>query len=385
MLLTGVAALTLMIWIYMLLGRGMFWLARERDDRGESLAPALWPPVCAVVPARNEVDVIARAIGGLLAQDYPGPFKLILVDDNSDDGTGDAARTLDGSGRLDVITGAPLPPGWTGKLWAMAQGIAHAETMNPKPELLLLTDADIAHAPHNLARLVARAEAGGLTLVSLMAKLRCDTFAEKMLIAAFVFFFDMLYPFGSVNDPVKKTGAAAGGCMLVRREALTAAGGIEAIRAAIIDDCAMGAMMKRQGPIWLGLTERAQSIRSYGGFSAIGRMVARSAYAQLGYSPLILLGAILGMVLTYLAPPLIAIFGHGLARWAAFLAWALMAISFQPMLRFYRRSPLWGPMLPLIGACYSLFTVQSALDVWTGRGGFWKGRAQAQAGKAIAA
>jgi hopene-associated glycosyltransferase HpnB len=221
-----------------------------------------------------------------------------------------------------------------------------------------------------------------LTLVSLMAKLRCDTLAEKMLIPAFVFFFDMLYPFGQVNDPAKTIAAAAGGCMLVRREALQAAGGVEAIRAAIIDDCAMGRMLKRQGPIWLGLTDRAQSIRPYGGFSAIGRMVARSAYAQLDYSPLVLAGTLLGLVLTYLAPPMLTIFGHGLARWLGLAAWAMMAVSFQPMLRYYRRSPLWGPALPAIGALYSLFTVQSAVDVWTGKGGFWKGRAQAQAGKA---
>jgi hopene-associated glycosyltransferase HpnB len=389
MAMIAIAALSLVVWVYMILGRGMFWLARERDDRNEPPPPEAFPFVCAVVPARNEADVIARSIGGLLSQDYPGRFQIILVDDDSDDGTGAAAaaaaEALGGEYRLEVITGAPLPAGWTGKLWAMAQGVARTQLLEPKPELLLLTDADIAHAPDNLRRLVARAEVDNLTLVSLMAKLRCDTFAEKMLIAAFVFFFDMLYPFGRVNEPANKIAAAAGGCMLVRREALKAAGGIEAIRAAIIDDCAMGRLMKSQGPIWLGLTERAHSIRSYGGFSAIGRMVSRSAYAQLNYSPLILLGTVIGMGLTYLAPPLIAIFGHGLARWAALLAWALMAISFQPMLRFYRRSPLWGPALPLIGALYSLFTVQSALDVWTGKGGFWKGRAQAQADNALGA
>jgi hopene-associated glycosyltransferase HpnB len=389
MAMIAIAALSLVVWVYMILGRGMFWLARERDDRNEPPPPEAFPFVCAVVPARNEADVIARSIGGLLSQDYPGRFQIILVDDDSDDGTGAAAaaaaEALGGEDRLEVITGAPLPAGWTGKLWAMAQGVARTQLLEPKPELLLLTDADIAHAPDNLRRLVARAEVDNLTLVSLMAKLRCDTFAEKMLIAAFVFFFDMLYPFGRVNEPANKIAAAAGGCMLVRREALKAAGGIEAIRAAIIDDCAMGRLMKSQGPIWLGLTERAHSIRSYGGFSAIGRMVSRSAYAQLNYSPLILLGTVIGMGLTYLAPPLIAIFGHGLARWAALLAWALMAISFQPMLRFYRRSPLWGPALPLIGALYSLFTVQSALDVWTGKGGFWKGRAQAQADNALGA
>jgi hopene-associated glycosyltransferase HpnB len=382
MVLAGVAAVSLLIWIYMIVGRGMFWLARERDDLNQPSDPAVWPSVCAVVPARDEADVIARSIGGLLAQDYPGPFRVVLVDDNSSDGTADVARqtarALGAEDRLEVLDGAPLGAGWTGKLWAMSQGVAHAKA----PELLLLTDADIAHAPDNLRRLAARAEAGGLTLVSLMAELRCDTFAEKMLIPAFVFFFDMLYPFGLVNDPRRKIAAAAGGCMLVRRGALEAAGGVEAIRAAIIDDCAIGAIMKRQGPVWLGLTRRAQSIRSYGGFPEISRMVARSAYAQLNYSPLILAGTLLGMVLTYLVPPVFAVFGHGVSRWMGLAAWLLMSLSFQPMLAFYRRSPLWGFALPLIGALYSGFTVQSAVDVWTGKGGFWKGRAQAQAGKA---
>jgi hopene-associated glycosyltransferase HpnB len=386
MLSTGLAALSFAIWVYMILGRGRFWLARERDDRAEPSEPRVWPAVVAVVPARNEADVIARSIGSLLAQDYPGDFRVILIDDASEDGTAAAARAAaeaQGAGdRLDILTGAPLPSGWTGKLWAVSQGVARANASERPPELLLLTDADISHAPDNLRRLVARAEADGRVLVSLMAKLRCDTFAEKMLIPAFVFFFDMLYPFGLVNDPAKKMAAAAGGCMLVRREALNAAGGIAAIRTAIIDDCALGRILKAKGPIWLGLTERAESIRSYGGFSGVGRMVARSAYAQLNYSPLILAGTVAGMALTYLAPPLFALFGSGLSRWLGLAAWLLMAVSFQPLLRFYRRSPLWGPALPMIGALYSLFTVQSAVDVWTGKGGFWKGRAQAQADKA---
>jgi hopene-associated glycosyltransferase HpnB len=377
-------ALTLAIWVYMLLGRRFFWLAAERDGRSEPAEPAAWPAVCAVAPARDEADVIARSVGSLIAQDYPGPFRVILVDDDSSDGTAEVARRaaaeLGAAGRLEVLSGAPLPAGWTGKLWAMHQGVTRAAAH--EPELLLLTDADIEHAPDNLRRLVARAEAGKLTLVSLMARLRCDSFAETMLIPAFVFFFEMLYPFAQLNDPRSRVGAAAGGCMLVRRRALEAAGGIAAIRAAIIDDCALGTMMKREGPIWLGLTDRAASIRSYGGFSGVARMVARSAYAQLGYSALVLAGCLVGMVLTYVLPPALAIFAHGPARWLGLAAWGLMAISFQPMLRFYRRSPLWGLALPAIGALYSLFTLRSAIDVWTGKGGFWKGRAQAQAGRA---
>ena len=369
-----IAAAALSAWLYLLIGRGLFWLARERDDRGLPAAfPVVWPSVVAVVPARNEADVATRSIGSLLAQDYPGDLRIILVDDNSDDGTGDIARALDGGGRLTVLAGAPLPIGWTGKLWAQSQGIAAAGA----PDYLWLTDADIAHAPDNLSALVARAEAGGLALTSLMAKLTVQTWPERLLIPAFVFFFDMLYPFAWVNDPNRGTAAAAGGCMLVKRQALEFAGGVAAIRGAIIDDCALGALMKRQGPIWLGLTERAHSLRPYAGMSEIARMVSRSAYAQLGYSPWLLLGTLAGMTLVYLAAPVLAVIADGPARWMGAAAWLAMAISFQPMLRLYRRSPLWGLALPTIGALYTVFTVQSAVAVWAGRGGMWKGRAQA--------
>ncbi len=377
---TILAALALAVWVYLLVGHGGFWRMRERDDRDlPATEPAAWPRVVAVVPARNEADVIARAIGGLLAQDYPGDFRVILVDDNSDDGTGDVARAtaaaLGAGDRLEVLSGAPLPAGWTGKLWAMRQGAARAEAM--APDYLLLTDADIAHAPDNLRALVSRAEAGGLVMVSLMALLTTQTFAERMLIPAFVFFFDMLYPFGWVNDPRHRMAAAAGGCMLARRSALAAAGGVESIRAEIIDDCALGRRMKAQGPIWLGLTQRAVSLRPYQNFGEVGRMVSRSAYAQLGYSPLLLVGCVLGMALVYLAAPVLAVFGRGWASGLGLCAWAAMAMAFQPILQFYRRSPIWGLALPLIGALYTVFTVQSAIEVWRGRGGMWKGRAQA--------
>ena len=247
------------------------------------------------------------------------------------------------------------------------------------PTYLWITDADIAHDPATLRRLVARAEAGRLTLVSLMARLQTGTWPERLLIPAFVFFFDMLFPFAWVNDPRRKVAAAAGGCMLVRREALEAAGGIESIRAEIIDDCALAARLKAQGPIWLGLTRTSVSLRPYRTLGEIGRMVSRSAYAQLGYSPWLLAGTVIGMALVYLAAPVVTVFGDGWARWLGVAAWALMAISFQPMLRYYRCSPLWGLALPLIGALYTLFTLQSAVDVWRGRGGMWKGRSQAQA------
>jgi hopene-associated glycosyltransferase HpnB len=376
---TLISALALGIWIYLLLARGGFWRARERDDRGEAPAPARWPSVTAVVPARNEADVIARSIGSLLAQDYPGAFRVILVDDDSTDGTADVARALSGDDRLTILSGAPLAAGWTGKLWAQSQGLARVRASETAPDYLLLTDADICHAPETLRQLVARAERGGLVLTSLMAKLTVETAPERLLIPAFVFFFDMLFPFAWVNDPGRKTAAAAGGCMLVRREALEAAGGLAMIRGAIIDDCALGALMKRQGPIWLGLTERATSLRPYASLGEIARMVSRSAYAQLNYSPLLLAGTVAGMATVYLAAPLLVLFAEGPARWLGLAAWLAMTVALQPMLRLYRLSPLWGVALPLIGALYTGFTLRSALETWQGKGGQWKGRIQAVA------
>jgi len=371
-----------LIWTYLLLGRGFFWLARERDDRDEPAPPAQWPAVVAVTPARNEADVIARSVGSLLAQDYPGEFHLVLVDDQSDDGTADVARVtaaaLGQDRRLQVLPGQPLPKGWVGKMWAVNQGVSRASLTSPV--YLLLTDADIGHAPDNLRRLVSRAEAGDLALVSLMARLCTETWAERLLIPAFVFFFDMLFPFGWVNDPRSKVAAGAGGCMLIRREAFEAAGGVAAIKDAIIDDCALATRLKAQGPIWLGLTHRAESLRPYGSIGDIGKMVSRSAYAQLNYSPWLLAGTVLGMALTYLAPCAAALFGQGAVRALGVLAWLMMGLSFAPMVRYYRLSPLWGFALPLIGVLYTLFTVQSAVQVWQGKGGMWKGRAQAMAG-----
>jgi hopene-associated glycosyltransferase HpnB len=320
-------------------------------------------------------------VRSLVSQDYPGAFHVVLVDDASDDGTAEvatkAAAWVGGSERLTLMTGRPLIQGWTGKLWAVSQGVEAASAS--APTWLWITDADIAHDGQTLRRLVARAEAGKLTLVSLMARLQTGTWAERLLIPAFVFFFDMLFPFELVNDPTSPVAAAAGGCMLVRREALEAAGGIAAIRGEIIDDCALGARLKAQGPIWLGLTRTSVSVRPYGSFADIGRMVSRSAYAQLRYSPLLLAGTIAGMALVYLAAPVLAVIGPGYAHWLGLAAWILMAGAFQPMLRYYGLSPLWGILLPLIGALYSSFTVLSAIQVWRGRGGMWKGRSQALA------
>jgi hopene-associated glycosyltransferase HpnB len=372
------------VWLYLLVARGGFWLARERDDRQVLPQPAHWPSVVAVVPARNEADVIAQSVESLLRQDYPGSFRIVLVDDGSADGTAAAARAAaaaqGGAERLQVLQGKPLPAGWTGKVWAQHQGVDRATACGEAPDYLLLTDADIGHAPDNLRTLVARAEREGAALLSLMAQLSCRRWMERFLIPAFVFFFQMLYPFAWVARRERKLAAAAGGCMLVRSEALERAGGIASIRSEIIDDCALARRLKTQGPIWLGLTRRARSLRPYDGFWEIGRMVSRSAYAQLGYSPLLLAGTVAGMVLTFLMAPMLTLFGSGLAQAAGLCAWLLMSLAFQPMLRFYQVSPLWGLALPAISAAYTLFTLQSALEVWRGRGGMWKGRTQAMAG-----
>ena len=334
MILVAISLVPLAIWAYLLFGRGWFWLCGERDD---FLAAAIrprdeldtWPSVVAIIPARDEADMIAHSVGSLLRQDYPGPFSVVLVDDQSTDGTAAAAlavaKAANAADRLEIVAGNGPPPGWTGKLAAMRQGLAEVEASAQAPEFVLFTDADIAYAPHVLSRLVTIARAKKSVLTSLMVKLRCESAAERWLAPAFVFFFQMLYPFPWVNDPRKATAAAAGGSMLVRREALHAAGGLEAVRGALIDDCALGALMKGQGPIWLGLTESVDSLRAYSTFADFHRMVARSAFAELRYSPLRLAGAIGGMALVYLAPPLFAIFARGGAQMAGALAWAMMA------------------------------------------------------------
>jgi hopene-associated glycosyltransferase HpnB len=381
------AALALAIWLYLLLGRGGFWLSSQRDD-AVLPPPEVWPKLTVVIPARDEADGIGACIGSLLRQDYAGAWSIVLVDDGSSDGTADIAReaaaalaptlprTPEGEKDvLEVVTGRPLPAGWTGKLWALRQGIETAE--RGAPDYLLLSDADIVYEPDVLSSLVSRATAGGLVLTSLMVKLRCESLAERALIPAFIFFFEMLYPFAWINAPRSATAGAAGGCMLVRAKALRQAGGIETIRNALIDDCTLAGVLKARGPIWLGLTQRAASIRAYPDLQDIRHMVARSAYAQLRYSPLILLGVLAGMGLTYLVPPLMALFGSGWAQLFGLAAWLLMAVAFQPTLRFYRVNPLWGIALPAIAFCYTLFTLDSALQYWGGKGGLWKGRVQA--------
>jgi len=382
-----IAIIALGIWVYLIFGRGFYWLAGERDDLREAPPPAVWPRVTAVIPARDEVETIGTTIASLLGQAYPGAFSVVLVDDESRDGTADAARAAalraGARERITVLAGQPLPQGWTGKLWAVSQGVAHATAQADAPDYLLLSDADITYAADALARLTARAGQGGYVLTSLMAKLRCESLAERALVPAFIYFFQMLYPFAWVNRRDHAMAGAAGGCMLVRPQALAGAGGIAAIRGKLIDDCALGAAMKARGPIWLGLTQLVTSARPYDRVDDIRHMVARSAYAQLGYSPLVLAGCLLGMALTSLAAPLLAVFGHGLAQVLGAAAFVLIFVSYVPILRFYGRSPWWGLALPLIALAYMAFTLDSAYQHGRGRGGLWKGRVQAQVGNEV--
>lgn len=362
--------LPLAVWVYLLGLRGFFWrstpVLAQREPSGKA-------KVAVIVPARDEAESIAQSLASLLAQDYRGALEVILVDDNSTDGTGQIAASLGPDERLTILSGQPLPRGWSGKLWAVHQGLAHEVAKSA--DYVLLTDADIAHAPDHVSMLVAKAETDGLALVSEMVRLNCATRAERALIPAFVFFFQMLYPFAWVADPAKRVAGAAGGTILVHRAALDRMGGVSRIRHHLIDDCALAREIKSSGGrIWLGHGEHALSTRVYADWRDVGNMIARTAYVQLGNSLLMLLGCMAAMAIVYCAPPLLTFFAHGLARVAGSLAWLTMAIAFQPTLRRYRRSPLWGLALPCIGLFYLCATVTSALRHHCGRGGGWKNR-----------
>ena len=373
-----IASAALAAWLYLTARRGGFWRASVRVEQNPAPRPVSWPAVVAVVPARDEAEVIGASLASLLHQDYPGAFDVILVDDQSRDGTAALARQAAAAAdRLTVISGRYSPPGWGGKVWAMQQGLDCVRRLRRPPRYVLFTDADIVFDRATLRQLVARAEADELVLTSLMVKLRCESVAERLFIPAFIFFFQMIYPFAWVNRPRHRMAAAAGGCMLARFSALTAAGGLEAIRGALIDDCALARRMKAVGPIWVGLTDRVHSLRPYPQVTDIRRMVARTAYDQLRYSPLLLAGTIAGMALTYLAPPLITLFGTGWAQLLAAAAWALMILAFQPTLRFYRLSPWRALALPGVALAYMAFTLDSAYQHSRGRGGLWKGRVHA--------
>lgn len=374
----ALAILCVLIWLYLIAGRGAFWLARVRDAGVRPPEPRSWPSVVAVIPARNESKHIAASAQSLLQQDYPGPFSIIIVDDDSNDGTAVvAARVAEAvpQRQMTVVEGKGPPPGWTGKLWAVKQGIDAAQRSHP--DYLLLTDADIVHAPDTLAWLVKQSVAGRYVLTSLMAKLRCESLAERSHVPAFIYFFQMLFPFLWVCRAQSGVAAAAGGCMLVRTDALVTAGGIASIRTALIDDCSLAATLKKIGPIWLGLTDRVHSIRPYDTLSDVKQMISRSAYAQLRYSPLLLGGTAASMILTFIVPPLLAIFASGFPRLLGLVAWVAMALSYVPTLRFYGLSPLWSVSLPGTASLYLYYTLNSAYQYSRGRGGQWKGRIQA--------
>jgi hopene-associated glycosyltransferase HpnB len=362
------AAASLGAWIYLFTARGGFWqISAPPQPPGSEAARS----VCVVIPARNEEAVIGPAVQSLASQHFPGKLHIVVVDDHSSDRTAALAAH---SGAA-VIPAGPLPAGWSGKLWAISEGLKQADSF--APDYLLFTDADIVHHPNNVSELVARAEADGLDLVSLMVKLRCRSLAETLLIPAFVFFFFMLYPPAWVARPRRRTAAAAGGCILIRPSALQRMGGIQSIRGEIIDDCALARAVKRTGGgIWLGLTNDTRGIRDYGTFADIRAMISRTAFAQLHHSALLLAGTILGMAVIYLAPPLLLLTRNPLASVCGLAAWIFMTISYAPALRFYGRSVAWAPILPLIALFYISATFDSALAYWRGSGGVWKDRVQ---------
>jgi hopene-associated glycosyltransferase HpnB len=389
-ILAAVCIFAAIAWVYLLVGHGGYWRTGQRLPPAAA-DPPTWPSVTAVVPARNEATVLPDTLPTLLGQDYPGAFSVVLVDDDSSDGTASVARSLSENGpeRLRLVAGRPTPAGWAGKVWAMRQGVLAAGDA----KYVLFTDADIGYAPGTVAALVRAAEADDRGLVSQMALLRAATFWERLLVPAFVYFFAQLYPFRWVNKPGARTAAAAGGCMLVRRDALAAAGGLDRIRGARIDDVALGRLLKSPpDPVrcWLGVTTSVVSRRPYPRLAGLWDMIARSAYTQLRYSPAALAGTLAGLLWLYALPPAAAVGGLAwlamkegeagggpAAAWlaaAGLAGWAVMAVSYVPILRLYRLSPLRAPCLPLIAMLYAAMTADSARRHHLGRGGQWKGR-----------
>ncbi|GAB7064509.1 glycosyltransferase [Streptomyces mexicanus] len=379
-----IAVASLVAWLWLLLCQGFFWRTDVRLPPARDPASGDWPAVCVVVPARDEAAVLGESLPSLLAQDYPGRAEVFLIDDGSSDGTGELARDLARRcGGLPLTVGSPgePPAGWTGKLWAVRHGIGLARAR--APEYLLLTDADIAHAPDSLRRLVAAARTGGYDMVSQMARLRVESLWERLVVPAFVYFFAQLYPFRWIGRRGGRTAAAAGGCVLLRAETAERARIPEAIRHAVIDDVALARAVKRGGGhIWLGLAERVDSVRPYPRLYDLWRMVSRSAYAQLRHNPLLLLGTVAGLALVYLMPPVALVAGLAAGSPAAAVtggaAWLVMTATYVPMLRHYRQ-PLWlAPLLPFTALLYLLMTVDSAVQHYRGRGAAWKGRTYAR-------
>jgi hopene-associated glycosyltransferase HpnB len=370
--LAWIAAASLAAWFWLAFVRGFFWRTDQRLPTGSE--PAYWPSLAVVVPARDEAAVLPETLPSLLTQRYPGPAQVILVDDNSTDGTAEVARSLDRHGLpLTITTPGEPPVGWAGKLWALRHGVEQAGAV----DLLLLTDADIAHEDGSLRQLVAAA--AERDLVSQMARLRIRTGWERLIVPAFVYFFAMLYPFRWSNRNGARTAAAAGGCTLVRRVALEAAGGVAAIRGAVIDDVALAGLIKRGGGrIWLGLAGPVRSVRPYPTLASLWQMVARSAYAQLRHSVLLLIGTVLALALIFLVPPVATVLGAAMTDWPAMAlgaaAWAVMSLTYVPMLRYYGQPVAAAPTLPATAMLYLAMTLDSARRHWRGRGAQWKGR-----------
>jgi hopene-associated glycosyltransferase HpnB len=420
----SIGVLSLAIWLYLVFARGAFWRLRPfDDDLAQHAAPNKWPSVVAIVPARNEAETIGQTLAALLQQDYAGELSVIVVDDHSEDATSQIAQRIaqqkNAESRVEIHPASTLPAGWTGKLWALNEAVTRAAAGAAKralsdelregtpsavpengskswalapegrvlsgslvdealPAFYWFTDADILHAPNTLGRLVSRAEQNKLNLASLMVLLQAKTLPERALIPAFLFFFLKLYPPGWTANPNARTAGAAGGCILLRRESLERLGGFAAIRNEVIDDCALARAVKRSGgKIWMGLTRASVSLRAYSSFSEIRDMIARTAFTQLRYSALLLAGTLAGMFFTYLAPVALLFVQNPAPRILGLATWLLMSASFLPTVRFYRVSPLWAPLLPLTALFYSYATWLSAVRYWLGRGGQWKGRAQA--------
>jgi len=362
-----IALLSLVIWLYLVLLHGRFWSSGPELRPATAASAVALPDIDVIVPARDEVATIGPVIASLLAQDYAGKFRVILVDDNSTDGTAAAAGI---SPRLQILRGQPKPTGWSGKLWALAQGVAASSA-----PVLLFTDADIVHDARHLATLVARLDEPRVELVSEMVRLNCTSLPERALVPAFVYFFQMLYPFASVNNPRSKVAGAAGGTVLVRKQALDRIGGIEAIKSALIDDCTLARAIKRIGPLYLGHSGLASSVRPYPRFADIWNMIARTAFTQLRCSLLLLVLTLIGLTVVWLVPVGALVFGTGWIRASGAAACVLAAASYVPTLLRYERSPLWAVALPLIALFYMAATVGSAVKHWFGSGSQWKNRA----------
>jgi len=374
------ALLVLVIWLYLAFLRGNFWRLEEDDHEPKSLEK--WPHVVAIVPARNEAATIARAVTSL-SQEYPGEFEIIVLDDHSDDGTATLARKAGeeagAAARITIRSASELPPGWTGKLWALNEGISAA--FGKAPDFFWFTDADIVHAPDTLRRLAFRAETESLDLVSLMVLLQAGTFPEKLLIPPFLYFFLMLYPPRWIADPQKRTAGAAGGCILLRRAALERIGGLASIRNEVIDDCALAHVVKKTGgKTWMGVTRESVSLREYKTFAEIRDLIARTAFTQLRYSSVLLVATLLGLFLAYWLPWILFFVGEDPAWLLGSTAASLMTVTFLFTVKFYRRSALWALTLPFTAAFYGYATFLSAIRYWLGRGAQWKGRSQAPSG-----